>query len=89
MDFAIGGIGIAALIFGIVEAAKAFGVNGEGSQFLAIFLGFVFVGLAQAITNEMIPANIVPWIELFVIALAGSLMASGYYDFITKKVLRL
>lgn len=89
MDFAIGGIAIAALIFGIVEAAKGFGVTGKSCQLLAIVLGFVLVGLAQAINAGMIPANVVPWIELIVTALAGSLMASGYYDFVKKKILRL
>ena len=88
MDFAIGGIGIAAVILGIVEAAKDFGVTGKGCQILAIVLGFVFVGLAQAITNGMVPANIVPWVELVAISLAGSLAASGYYNFITRRVLK-
>ena len=89
MNFAIGGIGIAALIFGIVEAAKGFGINGKGSQLLAMVLGFVFVGVSQAIAGGMIPANIVPYIELVVTALAGSLAACGYYDFIKKKILNL
>ena len=86
MDFAIGGIGVAALIFGIVEAAKGFGINGKGSQLLALVLGFTFVGTSQAITSGMIPANIVPYIELVATALAGSLAAMGYYDFVKKNV---
>ena len=81
MDFAIGGVMVAALIFGIVEAAKAFGVDGQWSQVLALVLGFVFVGLAQAIRQEMIPADAVQYIELVVTALAGALAANGYYDF--------
>ena len=87
MDFAIGGIGIAALIFGIVEAAKGIGVNGKGSQLLALILGFVFVGTSQAIANELIAVAIVPYIELVITALAGGLAAMGYYDFIKKKIL--
>lgn len=85
MDFAIGGIGIAALIFGIVEAAKEFGVSGKGSQVLALVLGFVFVGLAQAVANEMFTATAVLYIELVVTAVAGSLAAMGFYDFLKKK----
>ena len=80
MDFAIGGITVALLIVGIVEAAKGFGVEGKASQALAGFLGFFFVGLAQAISQEMVPAIWVPWIELVVVAIAGGLSAMGYYD---------
>ena len=89
MDFAIGGIGIAALIFGVVEAAKGFGISGKGSQVLALMLGFTFVGLTQAITNGIISTNLVPYIELVVTALAGGLAASGYYDFVKNKVLKI
>jgi len=88
MDFAIGGIGIAMLIFGIVEAAKKFGVSGKGSQVLALVLGFVFVGLSQAIANEMIAVGVVPFIELVVTAVAGGLAAMGYFDFLKKQVLK-
>lgn len=88
MNFAIGGIEVIALIFGVVEAAKAFGINGKGSQVLALLLGFVFVGTSQAITGDIIPANIVPYVELVVISLAGALAAMGYYDFLKKQVLK-
>ena len=88
MDFAIGGVAVIALVFGIVEAAKGFGVEGKGCQILALVLGFIFVGTAQAIANGLIPAGIVPYVELAVTSLAGSLAAMGYYDFVTKRVLR-
>lgn len=81
MDFAIGGVMVAALIFGIVEAAKNFGVNGKWSQVLALVLGFVFVGLAQAIRQEMIPPDALVYVELVVVALAGALASNGWYDF--------
>ena len=88
MEFAIGGIEVMALIFGIVEAAKEFGISGNGSRLLAIVSGFILVGVARAITNGIIPAHIVPYIELIVTALAGSLAAMGYYDFIKKRILK-
>ena len=81
MDLAIGGVGVAALIFGVVEAAKEFGVKGRGSQVLALFLGVFFVGLARAGSLGLIPAHVLPWIELAVYALSGGLAAMGYYDF--------
>jgi hypothetical protein len=82
MDFVVGGIKVAALIFGIVEAAKEFGVSGKGSQVLALGLGVFFVGLAQALTQGLIPPEIVTWVELGVTAIAGGLAAMGYYDFL-------
>jgi len=84
MEFAIGGIGVAALIFGIVEAAKGFGVKGNGSKALSLGLGFFFVGLAHGISEGLIPAQYVPYIVWVVTSLAGGLAASGYYDFIKK-----
>lgn len=89
MDFAIGGIAVIALVFGVVEAAKSFGIEGKGSQVLALALGFLLVGTAQAIASGLIPASVVPYVELVVTSLAGSLAAMGYYDFVTKKALRL
>ena len=86
MNFVIGGIGVAALIFGIVEAAKQFGISGKGSQLLALVVGFLLVGTSQAIANEMIAANIVPYVELVITALAGGLAAMGYFDFLKNKV---
>lgn len=84
MDFAIGGIAVAGLIFGIVEAAKSFGVEGNGSRALALFLGFFFVGLAYAMQEEIIPVVAIPYIKLVVTALAGALASNGWYDFAKK-----
>ena len=88
MNFAIGGVAILGLIFGIVEAAKGFGITGKGSQALAVVVGFILVGMSQAIASGLIPANVVPYVELVVTSLAGALAAMGYYDFVTKRVLR-
>ena len=84
MDFVVGGIKIAALIFGIVEAAKELGVEGKGSRVLALGLGVFFVGLAQALAQGLIPPEVVVWVELAVTAIAGGLAAMGYYDFARK-----
>lgn len=88
MDFVIGGISVAILIFGIVEAAKEFGVAGKGSRALALGLGVFFVGLAQAIAQGLIPPEVLVWVELAVTAIAGGLAAMGYYDFVTKRLSR-
>ena len=80
MEFIIGGVGVAALIFGIVEAAKEFGVNGKASRVLVLVLGIFFVGLAQANAQGLIPENTMQWVNLVVVALSGGLAAMGYYD---------
>lgn len=80
-DFVVGGIALAPLILGIVEAAKSFGVSGKGIQALAFALGFFFVGLAQAISQGLIVEVYVPYIVWAVTALAGGLAAMGLYDF--------
>ena len=84
MDFAISGISVGLLIIGIVEAAKEFGVTGNGSRVLALALGVLFVGLSQAIVQNLISPGVLPWIKLGVTALAGGLAAMGYYDFVKK-----
>lgn len=85
MDFMIGGISVAILVFGVVEAAKEFGIEGKGSRALAAFLGVFFVGLAQAVTQNLIPPEVLVWVELAVVGIAGGLAAMGYYDFMSKR----
>jgi len=80
MEFAIGGVVVALLIVGIVEAAKEFGVSGNGSRILALCLGVFFAGLSQALTQGLVPEVAVIWIEIAVKAIAGGLAAMGYYD---------
>lgn len=84
MDFAIGGIAVAALIIGLVEAAKELGLQGVGCRVLALALGIFFAGLAYGINEALIPDLYVPYIVWVVTALAGGLSAMGYYDFAKK-----
>lgn len=83
-DFVIGGVALAPLILGIVEAAKQFGVNGKGSQVLSLALGVFFVGLYQAMSQSLIPEAYVPYITWGVTSVAGGLAAMGLYDFAKK-----
>lgn len=80
MEFAVGGISVALLIVGVVEAIKEFGVNGKWSKLAALLLGVFFYGLAQGIDQGLIPTVAVPYIEWGVTAIAGGLAAMGYYD---------
>jgi hypothetical protein len=81
MEFALGSVGVAALIFGIVEAAKEFGLAGKASRVLVLVLGVFFVGLAQANAQELLSETAMQWVNLVVTAIAGGLAAMGYYDF--------
>ena len=72
------------LVPGIVETAKKFGVNGNGSLALSLALGFLFVGLAQAISQALVPEVALPWIAVAVSGLGGALGVSGYYDLAKK-----
>ena len=80
MDFSFDIVWVAALIVGIVEAAKEFGVKGQGSRILACFLGFFFYGLSFAMDQALVPEVAHIWIKLVVFALSGSMSAMGYYD---------
>ena len=80
MDFAIGGIAVALLVVGIVEAAKEFGLGGKGPRWLALGLGFFFTALAYGIDTGLIPAVAQPYIIWAVTAIAGAVAAMGYYD---------
>uniref|UniRef100_A0A6M3KPN3 Holin n=1 Tax=viral metagenome TaxID=1070528 RepID=A0A6M3KPN3_9ZZZZ len=72
------------LVPGIVETAKKFGIQGNASLALSLALGFLFVGLAQAITQGLIPEVALPWISVVVSGLGGGLGVSGYYDLAKK-----
>ena len=81
MDFTIGGVSVALLIFGIVEAAKEFGLQGKAARVLVLLLGIGFVALAQANNQGLLSEDVMQWINLIVTAAAGGLAAMGYYDF--------
>ena len=80
MDFAIGGVAVAALIVGLVEFAKKFGVEDKASSALAFVLGVFLTGLAYGIEAGLIPAEYVPYVVWAVTALAGGPAAMGYYN---------
>ena len=84
MDFAIGGVAVIALVFGVVEAAKEFGVTGKASRVLALVLAGLFIGIAQADAQELLSEDAMAFVKLIVGTLAGTLSAMGLYDFSRK-----
>jgi len=77
---------ILALIPGIVETAKKWGWMASGNRplLLALVLGFFFVGFAEAISLELVPEVVLPWVRVLVMGIAGALSVSGSYDLIKK-----
>lgn len=69
---------IIAMIVGLVEFAKKFGVEGSWSLALSLALGAVFgVGFQVA---EHVPVTFAEWFAVIVFALLFGLTASGLYD---------
>ena len=87
-NIAIDGVQIAALIFGIVEALKDYGIQGGKSKAAAFIISFLLAGLSLMISQGAISANVVPYIELAVSSLAYALAATGYYDFAKRRLLK-
>ena len=79
-DLAIGGVLVLALIVGIVEFTKKFGVDGNWLIVETFVLAFAFGGLALAIQEGLISGPALVWIELVVGAIAFALAACGLYD---------
>lgn len=82
MDMELFGVSIPILIFGIVEAAKDFGVTGTRSKFLALLTGIILVGITIAIEEVLIAESAIPYIKVALISVSGSLATMGYYDFL-------
>lgn len=85
MTYALGTVAVAALIFGITEALKEFGVTGKASRAVVFVLGVIFVGLAAANEAALISPDIMKYVNLAVTAIAGGLSAMGYYDFTKER----
>lgn len=71
---------MAALIVGLVEFAKKFGLEGRSLSALAFGLGIVLTAIAYGIDTGLIPAGAVPYVEWVIVAIAGGPAAMGFYD---------
>ena len=84
MDFSgfeIGGVSLLLLVPGVVEFCKsAFGVKDRLAEALTVGLGCAFIGLAQAIALEFVPALALPWIIVAVVGPGGGLAIAGFID---------
>ena len=81
--FEIGGVSLLLLVPGIVEFCKsALGIKDRAAECLTVGLGVGFIGLAQAISMELVPAVALPWITMAVVGLGGGLAIAGYYKLV-------
>jgi hypothetical protein len=80
----IGGIPLLAIIFGLVEFSKTFGLKGWGLTTTSLLLGVVF-GIAYKITVNGLPVDFAAWFVVIVFGLALGLITSGFYDFADKR----
>jgi len=84
-SFAVGGVSLIVLVFGLVEFLKSvFSLDGKKVTVLAAVLGMVMLGLYQV--NAMVPAPYSQIYEIVVTSLAFGLAASGYYKFLDARL---
>lgn len=87
MDFSIllvGSIPLIAVVFGLVEFMKAFGVAGRWLTLASMLTG-ITVGMSYQIALAGIPAGFAGWFEIVIFGLALGLVASGFYDFANSR----
>ena len=70
---------ILAMIAGIVEFAKQFGVEGRWSLVLSLILGLV-LGIGFQISELGVPVDFAGWFSYDIFAALFGLTASGLYD---------
>jgi uncharacterized membrane protein YuzA (DUF378 family) len=80
---AIGGVTVIPLIAGLVEFSKRLGLKGNWLTVEAFVLGALSAGIGGAISFNLVPALVLPWVQVAFVALAGGVAgvsASGLYD---------
>ncbi len=83
-SFAVGGVSLVILIFGLVEFLKnAFSLDGKGVTVLSACLGAVIFGVFQSL--KFLPPIYTEIFTVIVGSLAFGLSASGYYKFISAR----
>ena len=77
----IGGVPLVAVIFGLVEFIKSFGLKGRWLTIASMLLGLLF-GVSYQIANAGLPASFAGWFAVAVFGIMLGLVASGFYKFI-------
>jgi len=79
----IGGVPLIAVIFGLVEFLKIFGLKDRILTVASLLLGLVF-GILYKFTFAL-PVDFVSWLSVIVFGLAIGLTTSGIYDFLNVR----
>ncbi len=82
-DFFGNGINFLVIVFGLVEFAKKFGIEGRTLTALSMVLG-VAIGIFYQLAQKY-PA-VGEWFQVVMFGLAVGLAASGIYDFMKKRI---
>ena len=87
MDFStllVAGIPLIAVIFGLVEFSKTFGLSGKWLTALSLGLG-VGGGIAYQIATNGLPLGFAGWFTVVIFGLAVGLSTSGLYNFVNVR----
>ena len=76
----VNGLPLSAVVFGLVEFIKSFGLRGHWLTIASMLLGLAF-GVSYQIANAGLPAGFAGWFGVAVFGIMLGLVASGLYDF--------
>ena len=79
---------MSAVVFGLVEFIKSFGLKGHWLTIVSMLLGLAF-GVSYQIANAGLPASFAGWFAVAVFGIMLGLVASGFYDFADKHTKKL
>ena len=81
----VGGLPLSAVVFGLVEFIKSFGLKGHWLTIVSMLLGLAF-GVSYQIANAGLPVGFTGWFAVAVFGLMLGLVASGLYDFVDTRM---
>lgn len=77
-DLVVAGIPLVAVIIGLVQYIKSFGLSGNAVKLLSLAVGIIF-GVGYKLTTAP-PVTFADWFAVAVFGIALGLGASGLYD---------
>ena len=81
----VNGLPLSAVVFGLVEFIKSFGLRGHWLTIASMLLGLAF-GVSYQIANAGLPAGFAGWFGVAVFGIMLGLVASGLYDFVDTRM---
>lgn len=85
----IGGFEIGFIVTGMVETAKKFGINDNGSFALALGLGVLLFGYGSAVEAGLISEAITVWATVGIRAIGYTFSLPGWYDIVVKRIAKV